>query len=249
MAAYKHPGAQDKETYVRELFDQIAGKYDQMNLVISAGMWKSWHKAYAPHTGLRPGMRVLDLACGTGDLSMLAAAQVGPGGSVVGLDFSEGMLAVGRKRVAQSPYASLIELVWGNAMELPFADNSFDGITMGWAMRNVPDIARVLQEALRVLRPGGRFASLDAARPGNPLVRVGFDLYWQVGVPIIDWAVLQLGRQAEVRPYAYLAHSLDRHPPVAQLEAMFRTAGFVGTGFATLNMGTVSIHWGQKPEV
>lgn len=247
MTAYRPPAPEEKESYVRSLFDQIAENYDQMNLVMSAGMWKSWHRAFARYTGLRPGMRVLDIACGTGDLAMLAAAQVSPGGSVVGIDFSEGMLAVGRRRVGASPYASMIDLRWGNALALDFPDNSFDGVTMGWAMRNVRDIDRCLAEALRVLKPGGRFISLDAAQPRSALVRLGFALWWRAGIPLIDWLVVRAGREGPVRPYTYLSHSLDQHPDVDSLRGRFRRAGFGEAGYVTLNLGTVSIHWGSKP--
>ncbi len=247
MTAYRPPAPEEKEEYVRSLFDQIAERYDQMNLVMSAGMWKAWHRRFAQHTGLRPGQRVLDVACGTGDLSLLAAAQVSPGGGVVGVDFSEGMLAVGRRRVAASPYAAMIDLRWGNALDLDFPDNSFDGVTMGWAMRNVRDIDRCLAEALRVLKPGGRFISLDAAQPGSALVRLGFAAWWRLGIPAIDWLVVHVGRQAPVRPYTYLSRSLDQHPKVESLCDRFRRAGFAAAGYVTLNLGTVSIHWGSKP--
>jgi len=247
LTAYRPPAPEEKEEYVRSLFDQIAERYDQMNLVMSAGMWKSWHKAFARYTALQPGMRVLDVACGTGDLSMLAAAQVSPGGSVIGVDFSEGMLAVGRRRVAASPFAGMIDLRWGNALALDFPDNSFDGLTMGWAMRNVKDIDRCLAEALRVLKPGGRFVNLDAAQPPSALVRLGFAAWWRLGIPLIDWLVIKAGRSAPVRPYKYLSRSLDQHPPVDNLAERFRRAGFAGAGYVTLNLGTVSIHWGNKP--
>lgn len=247
MTAYRPPSADEKEAYVRSLFDQIAENYDQMNLVMSAGMWQAWHRAFAAHTSLRPGMRVLDMACGTGDLSLLSAAQVSPGGSVVGIDFSQGMLAVGRGRVAASPFAPMIDLRWGNALALEFPDAAFDGVTMGWAMRNVRDIDTCLREAFRVLKPGGRFISLDAAEPSSALVRSGFSLWWKIAIPLIDRLVMRAGRQAPVRPYTYLSRSLDNHPRVPALADAFRRAGFADVSYVTLNLGTVSIHWGNKP--
>ncbi|MDB4895062.1 MAG: 2-heptaprenyl,4-naphthoquinone methyltransferase [Firmicutes bacterium] len=244
--AYKPPTADEKEQYVRALFDRIAENYDAVNQVMSAGQWQKWHKEFVQCTNHKPGDRVLDVACGTGDLSMLAAAQVQPGGSVVGIDFSEGMLEVGRRRVAQTPYRDMITLQWGNAMDIQFADNSFDGASMGWAMRNVKEIPKTLSEIYRVLKPGARFVCLEAAKPYSSLVRLGFFLYWKTFLPLIDWWVMKSGRQAVVRPYTYLSRSLDSYPMPDKLETMFQQAGFRDTGYKLLMMGTVAIHYGTK---
>lgn len=243
---YQPPAPEQKEQYVQALFDQIAEKYDRMNLVMSAGQWHRWHREVVKHTGLRPGMHSLDVACGTGDLSMLTAAQVAPDGRVIGVDFSAGMLQVGRRRVAGSPYRDLIDLRWGNAMNLQFPDGSFDCVTIGWALRNVRDLPQVLREMHRVLRPGGRAVALEAARARNPLVRAGFFAYWKTAVPLIDWAVLKLGRQAPVRPYTYLSRSLDQFPGPDRLAEMFAAAGFRDVSYVPLQMGTVCIHFGAK---
>jgi len=244
--SYKPPAPEEKEEYVRTLFDQIAENYDQMNTVMSAGQWQNWHREFVLHTDAQPGDRVLDVACGTADLSMLSAAQVSPGGAVIGIDFSEKMLEVGRRRVVNTPYNDMITLQWGNAMDLPFDDNSFDGVTMGWAMRNVSSIPQTLSEIYRVLRPGGRFVCLEAAKPYSTLVRLGFFLYWKSVLPLIDWAVLKTGRQAKVRPYTYLSRSLDNYPFPNELERMFRQAGFRAVDSKLLMMGTVAIHYGTK---
>lgn len=244
--AYKPPAPEEKAEYVRTLFDQIAENYDSLNQVMSAGQWENWHKEFVQHTGLKPGDTTLDVACGTGDLSMLTAAQVSPGGKVVGIDFSENMLAVGRRRVAQTPYKEMITLKWGNAVDLEFPDNSFDGATMGWAMRNVPSIPKTLSEIYRVLKPGTRFACLEAAKPYSFVIRTGFFLYWKTLLPLIDWLVVKAGRQTKVRPYTYLSRSLDTYPFPNELEQMFRQAGFKETGYKLLMMGTVAIHYGTK---
>lgn len=244
--AYKPPSVEEKEEYVVALFDQIAENYDAMNQVMSAGQWERWHKEFVKHTGLMPGQKVLDVACGTGDLSMLGAAQVSPGGSVVGIDFSEGMLEVGRRRIAQTTYKDMVTLQWGNAMDIQFPDNTYDGATMGWAMRNVKSIPKTLSEIHRVLKPGGRFVCLEAAKPYSAVIRMGFFLYWKTFLPLIDWLVLKTGRKAKVRPYTYLSRSLDSYPFPNQLEQMFREAGFTDTGYKLLMMGTVAIHYGTK---
>lgn len=244
--AYKPPAPEEKEAYVRALFDQIAENYDAMNQVMSAGQWSRWHKQFVAMTEFAPGERILDVACGTGDLSMLDAAQVMPGGSVVGIDISEGMMEVGRKRIAQTPYKDAIVMEWGNVMELKYADNSFDGATMGWAMRNVSSIPKTLSEIYRVLKPGGRFVCLEAAKPYSKLIRLGFFLYWKTLLPLIDWAVVKAGRQAKVRPYTYLSRSLDNYPFPNELEQLFRDAGFQQVDCKLLMMGTVAIHVGTK---
>lgn len=246
-AEYRHPSLEEKEDYVRNLFDQIAEQYDSTNQLMSMGRWESWHREFVKFTGLKPGMRSLDVACGTGDLTMLTAAQVAPGGHVTGVDFSEGMLAVGRRRVEASPYAALIDMQWGNAMDLQFEDNSFDCITIGWAMRNVRDIDTVLREMYRVLKPGGRAVCLEAAKPRNPLIRTGFFMYWKTLLPLIDWGIVKVGRKAKVRPYTYLSRSLDNYPYPDELEQMYQRAGFAQTGHKRLMMDTVAIHYGVKP--
>lgn len=244
--AYKPPTLEEKEEYVRSLFDQIAENYDAMNQVMSAGRWESWHREFVKHTNLKPGGHNLDVACGTGDLSMLTAAQVAPDGRVTGIDFSEGMLEVGRRRVAQTTYRDMITLQWGNAMDLQFEDNTFDGATMGWAMRNVKSIPTTLSEIYRVLKPGARFVCLEAARPYSKLINLGFFLYWKTMLPLIDWLVVKTGRKAKVRPYTYLSRSLDNYPMPHELEGMFRQAGFKETGYQLMMMGTVAIHYGTK---
>lgn len=243
---YRHPTNDEKEQYVRELFNQIAENYDSMNQVMSAGQWERWHKEFVRLTDFRPGDQILDVACGTGDLSMLDAAQVTPGGSVTGVDFSEGMLEVGRRRVAETPWRDAITLQWGNAMDLQFADKSFDGVTMGWAMRNVKSIPQTLSEIHRVLKPGRRFICLEAAKPYSVYVRMGFFLYFKTFLPLIDRVVVKAGGKARVRPYTYLSHSLDHYPMPHELEALFREAGFRETGYKLLMMGTVAIHYGTK---
>ncbi|MFZ5817969.1 MAG: bifunctional demethylmenaquinone methyltransferase/2-methoxy-6-polyprenyl-1,4-benzoquinol methylase UbiE [Bacillota bacterium] len=245
--SYRPPSAEEKERYVVELFDKIAENYDAINQVMSAGQWERWHRAFVGHTQFKPGDRILDVACGTGDLSMLDAAQVSPGGEVIGVDISEGMLEVGRRRVAQSPYKECITLQYGNAMNLEFPDNSFDGVTMGWAMRNVASIPQTLAEIYRVLKPGGRFVCLEAAKPYSRVIRFGFFLYWRTLLPLIDWFVVKAGGSAKVRPYTYLSRSLDNYPFPNGLEQMFKEAGFVQTDYQLLMLGTVAIHVGTKP--
>jgi demethylmenaquinone methyltransferase / 2-methoxy-6-polyprenyl-1,4-benzoquinol methylase len=244
--AYKHPSQDEKAEYVRELFDQIAENYDAINPIMSAGQWEKWHKTFLQIADFQPGQKVLDLACGTGDLTMLAASQVAPNGHVTGADFSERMLEVGRRRVAQTPHKDSILMEWGNAVDLKYADNTFDMVTMGWAMRNVPSIEKTLSEVYRVLKPGGKFVCMDSAKPYSWFLRTGFMLYFKSFLPMIDWFVVKTGREAKVRPYTYLSRSLDNYPFPNELEKLFGKAGFKQTDYKLLMMGTVAIHVGTK---
>jgi len=247
VAGFSNPPTERKEEYVRQLFDDIAEEYDSMNRLVSAGMWGRWHRKFAARTGFRPGDRILDVACGTGDLTMLAASQVAPGGEVIGVDISQGMLEVARRRVSDSPLRDIIKLQTGNAMALEFPDDSFDGVTMGWAMRNVSSIPKTLSEIYRVLKPGGRFILLEAARPKSWLVRAGFFLYWRTILPALDWVVARAGQRELLKPYTYLSHSLDNYPSPDGLKALFGEAGFVQTDYQLLMFGAVAIHVGTKP--
>ncbi len=240
------PSAEDKAEYVRALFDQVADQYDLFNRIISMRQWAKWHREFVQHAQFRAGEQILDLACGTGDLSLLAAAGVFPGGRVVGIDFSERMLDVGRLRVARSPYGANITLQHGDVMKLTCADDSFDGVTMGWAMRNVASIPRTLAEVYRVLKPGGRFVCMDAAKPYNILLRSWFILYWKTFLPAIDRFFTKGSRNCKLRPYTYLSQSLDHYPMPNELEQMLRDAGFHSTECHLLNLGTVAIHIGTK---
>lgn len=245
--AFKPPTIEEKEGYVRDLFDQIAEQYDEMNQVMSAGQWARWHKAFLAQVDFRPGDKILDVACGTGDLSMLDASLVsGDGGHVTGVDISEGMLEVGRRRVSGTPFKDMINLEVGNAMDLQFEANTFNGATMGWAMRNVPSIPQTLSEIHRVLKPGARFVCMDSAKPYSGLLRFGFFLYFKTFLPLIDRLIVKTGKNAKVHPYTYLSRSLDNYPMPHELEERFREAGFRETGWKPLMMGTVAIHWGVK---
>ncbi|MGE5591981.1 MAG: bifunctional demethylmenaquinone methyltransferase/2-methoxy-6-polyprenyl-1,4-benzoquinol methylase UbiE [Bacillota bacterium] len=239
-------GPEGKERYVQELFNTIAGEYDLMNQVMTAGMLRFWHKAFLRVTGLRPGDHHLDVACGTGDLSQLTAQQVGERGHVTGLDFSGEMLAVARKRVEGSPLGARIAWVQGNAMDLPFDDNTFDGASIGFALRNVADIRKTLSEMTRVVRPGSNVVSLEISKPRNPVWRALFFLYFYNVVPLIDRLVMH-GRSGRVRPYTYLPHSLTRFPEQQELAEIFREAGLKDVRVIPLSGGMTCLHVGTKP--
>ncbi len=243
-AAGEHP----KARYVKKMFNTIATHYDAMNMVMSAGTLRYWQHAFQGVTGLGPGGHALDVACGTAELSLKMAAQVRPGGKVTGIDFSEAMMAIGRKKVEASPYGSMITLQFGDAMDIGFPDDTFDAASIGFALRNVADIPRVLAEMTRVVKPGGHVISLELSKPENAFIRVPYYFYFFRLVPLIDRMVgLGKDEQRELHPYAYLPASLRPLPGRLKLAEMFREAGLVDVKTRPLTGGLVCLHWGVKP--
>lgn len=242
--ATEHP----KARYVKRMFNTIAGHYDALNMVMSAGTLRYWQRCFQEVTGLKPGGHALDVACGTAELSLKMAPQVRPGGKVTGIDFSEEMMAVGRKKVAASPYGSMIHLQFGDAMDIGFPDDTFDAASIGFALRNVADIPKVLSEMTRVVKPGGHVVSLELSKPENPFIRVPYYFYFFRLVPLIDRvAGLRKDEQRDLHPYAYLPASLRPFPDRRRLAQMFKDAGLVDVKTRPLTGGLVCLHWGVKP--
>jgi len=212
---------------VRTMFDRIAPVYDTMNRVMTAGLDQRWRRLTAS-AAVRPGDRVLDACCGTGDL---AVADVRAGGRVVGLDFSERMLERARRKAPD------VEWVRGDLLELPFEDESFDAATVGFGVRNVADLERGLRELRRVLRPGGRLAILEITTPRGPL-RVFYRLWFDRIVPLLG--KLLRGGSA----YTYLPASVRRFPGPEDLAALLGAGGFEDVSFRLLAGGIVALHRG-----
>ena len=214
---------------VRTMFDRIAPVYDLMNRLMTAGLDGRWRRRAAAQV-VWPGDRVLDACCGTGDLALEAERR---GGRVVGLDFSERMLDRAREK------SQTVEWVLGDATALPFPDASFDAATVGFGIRNVPDLEAGLVELARVLRPGGRLACLEITRPEGmlkPFFRLWFD-----GLVPLAGKVLPGGRA-----YTYLPASVRRFPGPSDLAAAFGRAGFDGVGWKLMGGGIVALHVGTK---
>ena len=225
------------ESQVRAMFDRIARVYDRMNAVMTAGMDRRWRERAADLAQLRPGDLALDVACGTGDLAIELHERVGPGGSVVGLDFSEQMLALAR---AKQP-----EIEWraGNALELPFADGEFAAATVGFGARNFDDLARGLRELRRVTRPGGRVVVLEITTPQRPPLSWFFQLWFDRIVPA-------LGRVAgDPDAYTYLPSSVRRFPAPDALAAELAAAGLEDVRWVLTAGGIIAIHSGTVPAV
>jgi demethylmenaquinone methyltransferase / 2-methoxy-6-polyprenyl-1,4-benzoquinol methylase len=232
--------AGDKGAFVREMFARIAPRYDLANRIMTAGMDERWRRHAIAL--LRPprGGAVLDLCCGTGDL-VFHLLRTDPSLDVVGIDFCAPMLEGARARAARKPNlrANFVE---GDASALPFEDARFDGATMGFSMRNVVDIDTVLEETLRVLRPGARFVSLDVSKAPNPIFKRCFDLYFYHVVPVLGGLV-----GGSKQAYTYLPSSLTNHPNAEALRERFERAGFLDCGFARMMGGSIAIHYGTKP--
>lgn len=233
------PSQTDKGAFVREMFAQIAPRYDAANRVISAGMDEGWRKRAiailaAPHDG-----RVLDLCCGTGDV-VFHLLRTDPSLHVAGLDFCAPMLEGARARARKEARGDAT-FVEADVMALPFENEAFDGATMGFSMRNVVDIDATLREIARVLRPGAKFVNLDMSKAPNPLWKACFNLYFYRVVPLIGGLVG--GSRAA---YTYLPQSLTHHPNAEALRERFAAAGFDDAGFVRLMGGAIAIHYGTK---
>jgi demethylmenaquinone methyltransferase / 2-methoxy-6-polyprenyl-1,4-benzoquinol methylase len=214
---------------VRAMFDRISPVYDFMNHAMTAGLDRRWRRL-AAEAAVAPGSRVLDACCGTGDLALAAERA---GGEVTGLDFSERMLARAREK------SQTVEWVLGDVTALPFEDRSFDAVTVGFGIRNVPDLEAGLAELARVVRPGGRVACLEITRPEGilkPFFRLWFD-----GLIPLAGKVLPGGGA-----YTYLPASVRRFPGPSDLAAAFGRAGFDGVGWKLMGGGIVALHVGTK---
>jgi demethylmenaquinone methyltransferase/2-methoxy-6-polyprenyl-1,4-benzoquinol methylase len=212
---------------VRTMFDRIAPVYDVMNRVMTAGLDQRWRRQTV-RAVVRPGDRVLDAACGTGDLAIIAAKH---GASVTGLDFSEQMLVRARRKAPE------LEWLQGDLLQLPFPDDSFDAATVGFGIRNVEDLQRGIDELRRVLKPGGRLAILEITRPRGPL-RIFYSLWFDRVVPLLG-KVLPGGSA-----YSYLPASVKRFPGPDALAERF--TGFDDVTYRLFAGGIVALHTGTK---
>lgn len=240
--------AETKEKYVHEVFDTIASKYDVMNLLMTWGMLKSWQKKVMKKTWLKPGDKGLDVCCGTGEMTYQQAKKVGHFGQAVGLDFSPNMLESARSKMAAHPHAN-VQFVEGDALNLPFPDNSFEAATSGFALRNVSDIPRAIQEMARVVENGGRVVCIDVSRPSFPPARLFFNLYYFKVVPwlgdrLVNGEAISNGYSA----YTWLAESLRSFPPRKEIARFFKEAGLVDVEVIPVGFGAATIYCGTKAD-
>jgi len=233
-------GESSRQADVRRMFEAIAPTYDLLNSLLSANVHKRWRPAAVRWAGFQPGDRVLDVATGTGELALVLARTVGPAGQVVGVDFCAPMLALGRRKAAHRKRLG-IRFLLGAAEALPFPDGTFDGATMGFALRNVTDVLRTLQEMARVVRPGGRVVNLELTRPHHPWLRWLYDFYSRHGLP---WVGRVLSRHREA--YTYLPHSIRNFLSVEEVKDLMREVGLDSIQVYPLTGGIATVHVGVK---
>jgi demethylmenaquinone methyltransferase / 2-methoxy-6-polyprenyl-1,4-benzoquinol methylase len=222
------------------MFARIAPRYDAANRVLTAGLDESWRKRAIRLLAPQHGGTLLDLCCGTGDV-VFHLLRTDPSLHVTGVDFCAPMLDGARARAPREARGDA-QFVEGDVMALPFADNTFDGATMGFSLRNVVDIDQVLREILRVLKPGARFVNLDVSKAPNKLFKRAFDVYFYGVVPFVGGLV-----GGSKTAYTYLPNSLTHHPNAEELRERFIRAGFAHAGFQRLMGGSIAVHYGSKP--
>lgn len=227
-------GALD-ELQVRAMFDRIAGLYDRMNSVMTAGLHHEWRRRAADLADLSPGNRALDVATGTGDLALELATRVAPGGEAVGVDFSEKMLELARAKAGPR-----VRFESGNALALDYADDEFDAATVGFGARNFSDLDRGLAEMARVVRPGGRVVVLEITTPRRPPLSTFFELWF-------DHVVPALGRVVDSQAYSYLPSSVKRFPDPEELASHMWDAGLREIRYVLTAGGIIALHVGVVP--
>jgi demethylmenaquinone methyltransferase/2-methoxy-6-polyprenyl-1,4-benzoquinol methylase len=222
------------EPQVRAMFDRIAGFYDLMNSVMTAGLHHRWRARAADLAALGPGDSALDVACGTGDLAIELARRVGTGGEVIGSDFAEEMLERARAKAPE------LQWEWGNALELPYASGRFHAATVGFGARNFSDLDRGLAEMARVVRPGGRVVVLEITTPRRPPLSTFYSVWFDRVVPLI-------GRlTGEDEAYTYLPSSVKRFPAPEGLAAAMERAGLTEIRWILTAGGIIALHVGTK---
>lgn len=223
------------EQQVEAMFDRVARYYDLINSVMSAGLHHNWRVRAADIASVGPGDRVLDVAAGTGDLTVELSKRVGPDGEVVGVDLSEGMLALAREKAPE------IRFEQGSALDLPYSDGEFAAATVGFGARNFSDLGRGLAEMRRVVRPGRRVVVLEFTTPQKAPLSWFFELWFNRIVP-------QLGRFSnDPEAYSYLPNSVKRFPDPEGLAAEFAAVGLVDIRWMVTAGGIVTVHSGVVP--
>jgi demethylmenaquinone methyltransferase/2-methoxy-6-polyprenyl-1,4-benzoquinol methylase len=231
------------ETHVHAVFQSIAKQYDFMNSALSFGTHLYWRRFALAKMNLETNDHVLDVCCGTCDWAIALARKIGQNGRVTGLDFSANMLAVGKEKIAKTGLADRIDLVEGNAMALPFEANSFNHATIGFGIRNVPDILQVLLEMKRVIKPGGQVVSLELSKPEWKPFRAVYFLYFYHLLPLLGKILA-----GKYEQYRWLPESLTLFPERKGLEDLFRKAGLTNVRSYALTGGIAAVHIGVKPE-
>jgi demethylmenaquinone methyltransferase/2-methoxy-6-polyprenyl-1,4-benzoquinol methylase len=226
---------------VREMFAGIAGRYDLLNHLLSGNIDKRWRRSVAKTLSATLAQReaqILDVACGTGDLS-LTLFESGEA-QIVGVDFCRPMLDIAKSKAARSGFA--VPFVEGDALELPFRDSSFDAATIAFGLRNLASVEAGCRELLRVLKPGGRVAVLECSKPGAPLLRLLYRIYFTRLLPFFGGLI-----SGSKSAYQYLPDSVSRFPDQRELASIMKEAGFDEVSFQNLTGGIAALHLGTRP--
>ncbi|MBH0160304.1 MULTISPECIES: demethylmenaquinone methyltransferase [Fictibacillus] len=231
-----------KEERVHSVFEKISDQYDYMNDLISFKQHSKWRKDTMKRMKVQPGNHCLDVCCGTGEWTFALAEEVGTSGKVVGLDFSQNMLNVGIEKLKKrrSPGVSFIH---GNAMELPFEDNSFDFVTIGFGLRNVPDYLQTLKEMARVVKPGGRVVCLETSHPTVPVFKQLFKFYFTYIMPVFGKLFAK-----SYQEYAWLQESTEAFLTKEELKELFKQAGLSNVEVKSYALGAAAMHTGKKQQ-
>lgn len=238
---YQTVKVEDKVQKVGEVFHSVASSYDIMNDLMSFGIHRLWKRYTIEMSAARSGQTILDIAGGTGDLTMKFSKIVGKSGKVVLADINASMLQVGRDKLLDHGYAGNIDYVQANAEELPFEDNTFDCITISFGLRNVTNKDKALESMYRVLKPGGRCLVLEFSRPTSDILEKVYDRYSFSILPAMGKLVAK-----DSESYRYLAESIRMHPDQNKLKHMMRKAGFENPEYFNLTGGIVALHRGFK---
>ena len=227
-----------KKEQVHHVFQNISGKYDRLNNIISFEQHKLWRKSVMKEMNVKKGSKALDVCCGTADWTIALSKAVGPTGEVTGLDFSENMLEVGKKKTKDM---TNIHLVHGDAMNLPFDDNEFDYVTIGFGLRNVPDYLATLKELHRVLKPGGKVVCLETSQPTAPGFKQLYKLYFKFVMPIFGKFFAKSKDE-----YEWLQQSTFDFPDKEKLKRLFSQADFSHIKIRSFTGGVAAMHLGYK---
>jgi demethylmenaquinone methyltransferase/2-methoxy-6-polyprenyl-1,4-benzoquinol methylase len=237
---YKGMKPEDKEKFVHSVFESVAPKYDLMNSIISFRRHKAWRKFTMKKMNVQQGETAIDVCCGTCDWT-ISIAQESKSGRIIGLDFSRNMLSFGQSKVDRLQLDKQIELVHGNAMELPYPDNHFDYATIGFALRNVPDLEQVLREMKRVVKPGGQVVCLELSKPVWQPFKGIYYFYFRKILPLIGKLFAKRYEQ-----YKWLPESLVHFPDHKQLADIFTKTGLKEVKVYPLFAGIAALHMGLK---
>jgi demethylmenaquinone methyltransferase/2-methoxy-6-polyprenyl-1,4-benzoquinol methylase len=238
---YQQVPVAEKAARVRAVFESVAGNYDLMNDLMSAGTHRLWKRFALSQTGLRPGQRALDVAGGTGDLAAGMSKQVGDKGLVILTDINAAMLAEGRDAMTDRGIVANVRYSLANAERLPFPDSSFDCVTIGFGLRNVTDKAAALRSMQRVLKPGGQLMILEFSHPTAPGLKPLYDAY---SFSVLPWLGKVVARDED--SYRYLAESIRKFPTQQSLIEMMQAAGLENCRYHNLTGGIVALHRGYR---